>query len=85
MNNNPLSFGLYKKLISSFPYPKPTSYSPPHIIKRLCITEALRILSRCSSPKNAIKEWHNFLYLLSLRGHNTVHINNILHKYIKNN
>jgi hypothetical protein len=85
INNQPLSFGLYRKLISSFPYPKPSSYSPPHIIKGLCIIEALRISSRCTSPKNAIKEWYNFLYLLSLRRHNMDHINNILHKYIKNN
>jgi hypothetical protein len=56
LNNKPLSFSLYRKLISSFPYPKPTSYSPPHIIKGLCITEALRISSKCSSPKNAVKE-----------------------------
>jgi hypothetical protein len=85
INNQTLSFRLYRKLISSFPYPKPSSYSSPHIIKGLCITKALRISSRCSFPKNAIKEWHNFLYLLSLRGYNTDHVNNILHKYIKNN
>jgi hypothetical protein len=83
-NNKPLSFNLYRKLISSFPYPKPSSYSPPHIVKRLVITKALRISSRCSSPKNTVKEWHNFLYLLSLRRHNTDYINNILHRYIKN-
>jgi hypothetical protein len=67
-NNKLLSFSLYRKLISSFPYPKPSSYSPLYIIKELYITEALRISSRCSSLKNAVKEWHNFLYLLSLRG-----------------
>jgi hypothetical protein len=83
-NNKSLSFSLYKKLISSFPYPKPSSYSPPHIIKGLCITETLRISLRCSSLKNAVKEWHNFLYLLSHKGHNIDHINNSLHKYIKN-
>jgi hypothetical protein len=43
INNKPLSFRLYKKLIYSFSYPKPTLYNPPHIIKELCITEALRI------------------------------------------
>jgi hypothetical protein len=64
INNQSLSFGLYKKLISSFSYPKPSSYSPLHIIKRFYITKALRISSRCSSPKNAIKKWCNFLYLL---------------------
>jgi hypothetical protein len=85
INNKSLSFKLYRKLISSFPYPKPFSYSPSHIIKELCITKALRISSRCSSPKNAIYEWQNFLHLLSLRGHNIDHINNIVHKYIKNN
>jgi hypothetical protein len=84
INNKPLSFRLYRKLISSFPYPKPSSYSPPHIIKELCITETLRISSRCSSLKNAINEWHNFLHLLTLKEHNKDHINNILHKYIKN-
>jgi hypothetical protein len=56
-NNKPLSFRLYRKLISFFSYPKPSSYSPPHIIKQLCITEALRISSKCSSLKNAIHEW----------------------------
>jgi hypothetical protein len=84
INNKPLFFGLYRKLISSFSYPKLSSYSPSHIIKRLCITEALRISSRYSSFKNTINEWHNFLYLLEIREHNKDHINNILHKYIKN-
>jgi hypothetical protein len=55
-NNHPLSFGLYRKLISFFSYPKLFLYSPLHIIKRLVITKALRILSRYSSPKNAVKE-----------------------------
>jgi hypothetical protein len=57
INNKSLSFRLYRKLISSFSYPKPSSYSPPHIVKGLYITEVLRISSRCSSLKNAIKEW----------------------------
>jgi hypothetical protein len=56
INNKPLSFILYRKLISSFPYPKLSSYNPPHIIKRLVITKTLRISSRCSSLKNAVKE-----------------------------
>jgi hypothetical protein len=85
INNKSLSFGLYRKLIFSFSYPKPSSYSPPHIIKELYITKTLRISSRCFSLKNAINEWQNFLYLLSLRRHNTDYVNNILHKYIKNN
>jgi hypothetical protein len=55
-NNHSLSFELYRKLISSFFYLKPFSYSPPHIVKRLVIIEALRISSRCSSPKNTVKE-----------------------------
>jgi hypothetical protein len=80
INNKPLFFRLYRKLISSFPYPKPSLYSPPYIIKSLVITEALRISFKYSSLKNT---WHNFLYLLSLRRHNTNHINNILNKYIK--
>jgi hypothetical protein len=54
-NNKPLSFGLYKKLISSFLYPKPSSYNP-HIVKGLVITKVLRILSRYFSPKNTVKE-----------------------------
>jgi hypothetical protein len=78
INNKSLS-------ISFFSYPNPSSYNPPHIIKELCITKALRISSRYSSLKNAIREWQNFLHLLSLRGHNIDHINNILHKYIQNN
>jgi hypothetical protein len=57
INNKPLSFRLYRKLISLFSYPKPFSYSTLHIIKRLYITKALRISSRCSSSKNAINEW----------------------------
>jgi hypothetical protein len=57
INNKSLSFGLYRKLISSFSYPKPSLYSPPHIVKGLCIIEALRISSRCSSPKNTINKW----------------------------
>jgi hypothetical protein len=68
INNKLLSFRLYRKFISSFSYPKPFSYSPPHIIKELCITKAYRISFRYSSPKNAIHEWQNFLHLLSLRG-----------------
>jgi hypothetical protein len=56
INNKPLSFGLYRKLISSFSYLKSSFYNPPHIIKELCITEVLRISSRCSSLKNAIHE-----------------------------
>jgi hypothetical protein len=84
INNKSLSFRLYRKLISSFSYPKPSFYSPLHIIKGFCIMKALRISSRYSSLKNAIKEWYNFLHLLSLRGYNKDHINNILHKYIKN-
>jgi hypothetical protein len=84
INNKLLSFRLYKKLISFFSYSKPSSYNLPHIVKRFCIIEALRISSRCSLPKNAINEWHNFLHLLSLRGYHKDHINNILHKYIKN-
>jgi hypothetical protein len=56
INNQSLSFRLYKKLISSFPYPKPSSYSPPHIIKELYIIEVFRISSRCSLSKNAIKK-----------------------------
>jgi hypothetical protein len=43
INNKPLSFRLYRKLISFFSYPKSFSYSPLHIIKELCIIEALRI------------------------------------------
>jgi hypothetical protein len=56
INNKPLSFGLYRKLISSFSYPKPSSYNPSHIIKGLCIIKALRISLRCSLPKNTINE-----------------------------
>jgi hypothetical protein len=85
INNKLLSFRLYRKLISFFSYPKPFSYSPLHIIKGFCIIEALRISSRYSSLKNAVNEWQNFLYLLSLRRHNTDHVKNILYKYIKNN
>jgi hypothetical protein len=83
-NNKPLFFRLYKKLISSFSYPKPFSYSPSHIVKGLVIIKVLRISSRCSLPKNAVNEWCNFFYLLSLKEHNTNHINNILYRYIKN-
>jgi hypothetical protein len=57
INNKLLSFELYRKLISSFSYPKPSSYSPSHIIKKLCITKALRISSRYSLPKNTVNEW----------------------------